>query len=184
MKARVGSLQVVVAVLLVASAALFGTAASIERGQHEDNHVLATTSSDKSGESERHSDEHAEDAEAEATEESDEHEESVGAEETHAEEPEILGINPETPALIALAVALSVLLAMAVSFTRNSAVLAAVVAFCAVFAALDIREALHQLDENNTGIASAAIVLAIVHTGAAITATLMLARQHGKRSPA
>jgi hypothetical protein len=118
------------------------------------------------------------------TDEREEAGEAVGAEPGesagHAEDEdegeeggeELLGIDLESTPLVVLAVltglALAALVATPIGTLRAFLILAAGVAL--VWAALDVREALHQIDESNTGIALIAGAVAALHLAAAATA--------------
>ena len=69
---------------------------------------------------------------------------------------------------------------------RLPAVLLAVAAIALAWAAIDVREVAHQLDESRTGIAAVAIVVAIMHLAAALLAgaIAMRARRLDGGSPA
>jgi hypothetical protein len=87
--------------------------------------------------------------------------------ETH-EEPRLLGINPESTPLVVLASIGSLLLVAAVLLRPNAAPLLALVALAMLaFAALDVREVAHQLDDDHTAIAILAAAVAALHLAAA-----------------
>jgi hypothetical protein len=97
-----------------------------------------------------------------------EHTEAPG----HAESSEtLLGVNPESTGLLAVAVVASLLLAAAVWWRGGSPLVLAVVALAmAVFCALDVREVVHEVDESRTGLAVLAAVVAALHLAAALLA--------------
>lgn len=108
---------------------------------------------------------------------------SEPAQETH-EEPRLLGINPESTPLVVLASIASLLLVAAVLRWPNTAALLALVALAMLaFAALDVREVVHQLDEDHTGIAILAAIVAALHFAAAGVAA-MQTRAHPPPRPA
>jgi Flp pilus assembly protein TadB len=179
-------LRSALAVLLVVSAAAFAIGVTLERSndgqsdQHASNPPTVVT-----GEQAETSEQHAEGESGESGElsESGESAEQRAAEtgstsETHNESSEkLFGVNPEATWLVVLAVALSVLLALAVWRTNSTAVLLAVVAFGLVFAAFDVREAIHQSDESNSGLVVVAVIVAILHLGVAAVAGCLIMRR-------
>jgi hypothetical protein len=99
------------------------------------------------------------------------------------EEATLLGIDPESTPLIVIAVLAGLALA-ALAATRvgtNRAFLLLVVAATVLWAALDIRELIHQIDESRAGIAVIAATVAVLHLATAAIATL-LARTRGAAS--
>jgi hypothetical protein len=100
------------------------------------------------------------------------------------EDATLLGIDPESTPLIVIAVlaglALAVLAAAPVGTNRPFLLL--VVAAAVLWAALDVRELVHQIDESRAGIAALAATVAVLHLAAAAIATL-LARTNDKASP-
>ena len=92
--------------------------------------------------------------------------------ETTAESETLLGINPESTALVVVGVALSLLLAAGVWFWGYRPLLIAVLVFGVAFAALDIREVIHQADESRTALVVVAIVLTVMHSAVAALAAL------------
>ena len=103
--------------------------------------------------------------------------EQTGGHEARESSESLLGVNPESTALVAAAVALS--LALAIAAWRMSGtmwVLAAVALAMAAFGALDVREALHQASESRTGLTALASAVAALHLGAALVAAGAAAR--------
>jgi hypothetical protein len=147
----------VIAMLLIVAAALFVIGVTSERD--EDTHSDEPTS--ETGE-------HDEATEADEGTETPTAEPAEG--ETGENEVRVLGIDVESPLAIAAAVVVSVLLAGVVwrRPTRRLLVVIAVVA--AAFAVLDIAEVVHQVDENRTGLALLAGVIAAAHAAAAALA--------------
>jgi hypothetical protein len=90
----------------------------------------------------------------------------------------ILGINPESTGAIAAAVAVSLVLAAAVWFWGTPIVLLATAAFALLFAALDLRELAHQLSEARSGLATIALLAAVLHVGVAVLVGLAVARRN------
>jgi hypothetical protein len=94
--------------------------------------------------------------------------------EIHSEK--LLGLDPEATGLVVVAVLTSLLLALAVWFRPgNTLLLLIVAAAMLLFAALDIREAIHQSDESNSGLVVLASLIAAIHLAAGSLA-LYLAR--------
>lgn len=86
----------------------------------------------------------------------------------------LLGINPESTAMVLIAVAVSVVLA-ALILTVGSPLLAGGVALAMLaFTALDIREVTHQLDESHPGLAALAAAVAALHVLAGAAALLII----------
>jgi hypothetical protein len=124
-------LRLVVALLLVISAALFAVGTTVEHGQRGDDHDEAALSSSDSGGESSHTDEEGEGA-AEATE-------SDAEETAHTESSEeIAGIDPESWALVGLAIAISLALAAGV-YWRQGRWFVAAFGFGILFAAADTR---------------------------------------------
>ncbi len=88
----------------------------------------------------------------------------------------VLGINPESPGLVAAAIVLSVLLAVAVSLRPGSLVLAVAGAFGLIFAFLDTLEILHQLQERRSSIAAIAGVATLFHLAITALALILMRR--------
>lgn len=147
--ADVSKMRWLLSALLIAGAALFTIGVTIERNI-EDDHTEATEQTEPGEASERES--HSEE----------------GEEET------VLGLNLESPLLVALGIAVS--LALAVGAWRSNArvVLIAAGAFAAAFAALDIAEAAHQADESRVGLVVLAALVALVHLTAVVVAVQRL----------
>ena len=89
-------------------------------------------------------------------------------------EAKLLGINPEALSLLVIAVVASVLLAAAVWFRPLAPALIAIIGFGLVFAALDVREVLHQLDESRTSLIVIASALIGLHLLVAMLAAAAL----------
>jgi Flp pilus assembly protein TadB len=167
--------RLALAVLIAAAAALFILGVTIERAQPE-----------------QHADERSQ--RPLATEETHSAESGGEGEEAHppsardptehtAEEPRILGIDAESTPLVVLATAASLLLAAAVlRWPRSGALLAIVAIAMVAFAALDIREVAHQVDEDRNGIAILAAVIATLHLAAAALAAAQVTRYHARPS--
>jgi hypothetical protein len=153
--------------LLVGSTAAFVIGVSVERSS-ADTHTEPAPAA------------HA----GEAGESSGEHAAEEGASEGHVEggqphtdegaSESFFGIDYEAAPFVALAVAFSLALATAVWLRPGWALLLVLVALVMVaFAALDVREIVHQLDESKGGLAVLAAVVAVLHLAAAAVAGVM-----------
>ena len=140
--AGLARLRWLVGALLIAAAALFAIGVASEGDSHDETVATAGT------------DEHSDEAEA--------------AEAAETDEERIFGVNVESTPLVALAVVISIALAIATWRTDHKLVLLAAAVFAAVFAALDVAEFLHQLEESAAGIAILAAVIALLHGVAAL----------------
>jgi hypothetical protein len=95
----------------------------------------------------------------------------------------LLGVNPESMGLVIVAVALSLLLALAVWRAAGVWwVLGAVALAMGVFCALDVREVIHQAHESRTALVLLAAGVAALHLVAALLAG-SAARAVGRSSP-
>jgi hypothetical protein len=142
--------------LIVAATALFVVGTTIERNRG-DEHPAAEQSSES-----------GEQGEAAHSEEGEEGPASEPARDEGSESEEILGIDPESAGLVAVAAVASLLLAAAVWRSPDrKALLLLVAAAMLAFAALDIREVVHQVDENRGGLAVLAALVAVLHLAAA-----------------
>ena len=148
-------LRAALTVLVVAATAAFVVGVALERhsraGHHEANAARSEPGGGESGEAHAEAPSHAGET---------------------AEELRPLGIDVEAWPFVALAAIASVaLLAAAMARPRAAAVLA--VAMLA-FAALDVREVVHQLDEDDAGLAALAGAVAALHLAAGAVAAAML----------
>lgn len=171
--------------LIVLATIGFVVGTSIERGEESGEsaaHVAAERGTVESEEA--HGDEGAEEeAGGEAVAASSESAEGPsGAEESEEWRP--LGLDIESTPFIVLAALGSVGLA-AMGWTRPRWLpgLGVVVVAMGLFAALDVREAFHQVDEDRAGLAFLAAVIAALHLAAAGVAAAM-ARRRGGPDPA
>jgi hypothetical protein len=155
-------LALIVALLLVTSAALFAVGTAIEHGQRDQHKTEVSAPSSTSGETGGESGE----------EQGHETGPSAG---TGTSSEKIAGIDPESWPLVGLAIAISLALAAGLYVRRSRPWLVAAAGFAAVFAAGDIRELVHQLDESRTTVATIAGVLIALHTLAALVAVVALA---------
>ncbi len=174
MRTHLTRLRGALVLLLVGSACLFAVGSTIERHQrhHESNAAKAAeVSKGESG--------------GESGSESGNGEPVQHVEKSHGEAgATILGVNTESVALTVVAVILSLLLAAAIWLVRSQLVLLAVAGFGLVFAAGDIRELVHQLNESHAGIAAIAAVLIVLHLAVAAVAALLVARAGPGAAPA
>jgi hypothetical protein len=117
----------------------------------------------------------AEGREGEQREPSDEAEAAPRETGEHDAEARLLGIDPESTPLLVIAVAAGLALtALAASRMGTSRAFLVVVAMAAlVWAALDIREIAHQIDESRSGIAAISAVVAALHLAAAAVASFL-----------
>jgi hypothetical protein len=98
-------------------------------------------------------------------------------------EAKLLGINPEALSLLVIALIVSLLLAAVVWFRPVVPVLIAIVGFGLLFAALDVREVLHQVDESRTSLIVIASALTGLHLLVAMfAAAALLAGRMSKRT--
>ena len=170
------NLRAVVVGLIVLATIGFVVGTTIERNSEESHaESPAATSSQSSGGSQGEAGESAEHHAAESGGESTSSA-SSGADAAHGEfQP--FGINIETVAFIILAALVSLALAAAVWLRPRSLLVLAIAALTMVlFAALDIREIFHQIDENRTGLAVLAGVVAVLHLAAAVAIALLARR--------
>jgi hypothetical protein len=97
----------------------------------------------------------------------------------------LFGVDPEGTGLLAVAVAVSLLLAAGVWWRGASPLVLGVVALAmAAFGALDVREAIHQADESRTGLMVLAVAVAVLHLAAALLAARTTAAARGAGPPA
>jgi len=175
-----GRMRAAMATLLVASALLFGIGVLVERatgpatavetpsppGESIAPHVEASAESGEAGGEAGES--HAPQPSAAATGETGE---SVGHSENGSSEA-ILGIDPEAPPLVALAIILSLVAAFVVYRDGRRAVIGGAVVVAVGFAALDLLEVRHQIQE---GTALVTVIAAVVATGHLLAAWLGVA---------
>jgi hypothetical protein len=169
--------------LLVGSTALFAVAVIAEHSSTEPYTGPASAHVGESGEAAGEPANAHEEGEGSNAGEAGHAEGTAG--ETHTDTNEaVLGVDIESTPLIVLAVVFGLALAAlaATRFGRLPAVLVAVAAVALAWAALDVREVVHQLDESRTGIAVVAIVVAVLHLAVALLAGAMAARERQPRS--
>jgi len=156
----------IAAVLLVAAAVLFGVGVAAEHDSHagiETNPGAETQAREATKETEQN---HTEEAE------------TVEPRHETVENRQILGVDAETPAAVALAGIVSVVLAAGLWATGRRGIAWAVVAFGIVFALFDAIEVTHQIDESRSGLALLVAVIASGHVAAAGAAGWSTAREH------
>lgn len=154
------------AAVIAAATILFVVGTTIERGERDD-HTKTEASAPASGTEAGHS-------------EADEGEAGEGTREGRGEKSEeILGVDPESPALIVAAAVVSLLLAAAVWLWDRRALLWFVAAAMFGFAVLDVREVVHLIKESKAGLVLVAIAVAALHLGAST-----LAARIGRGAPA
>jgi len=162
-------LPVVAAALLVAATILFVVGTTIERSQARAGEQQAASTNERpAGEAGEHSEAEATEGSNAASEATQEH--SSGGESGE----ELLGINPESAGLTAIVAAASLLLAALLVARPRTGLLVAVVLVGLVFAALDVREGIHQASESNTGLLVIALVTGLLHLGVAAAAATAL----------
>jgi hypothetical protein len=139
-----GRLRLVLAGLVVVSAAAFVIGREIERSVERTEQTAETSRPDEAGE-------------GEAEEES----------------GKLLGVDTDAPELTVVGVLLSLVLAVAVVVLRSRPLLWLVALFGLVFAGLDLFwELIRQIDKSNEKVAAAAAVVAVLHL--AVTATAVV----------
>jgi hypothetical protein len=155
---RLDRVRVVLALLLLASAALFVAGSIAERGHTEPRIEHKETGGEKGTEG------------REATQTA-----------TTAERSErLFGLDLERPGLVAAAAGVTVALAGAALGWRRRGVLWAILAFAVAFMVLDVREVVHQSSEGRTSIVVVAAILAGVHLAIAALALVGGARDKGR----
>ena len=148
----VNALRLTLIALLVVSTALFAAGVIAERSSHADQHPEPAV-----------------------------HESGESPAEAEGEGERLLGIDTESTPLLVLAVIGGLALAAlaATRWGRLASMLLAIAVIAVAWAALDAREAVHQLDEARTGIAAIAIVVAVLHLSAAAIAGRLASRARG-----
>lgn len=174
---RPPAMRMLVALLLVISAAAFVIGVAAERSKrnneaaHQTEAPTATTG-ERTGEDSENGGAGGESAEN--------HSQGAANAESasHSEGGErLLGIDPESTSAAAAAIIASLLLAVAIWAWDAWLVLLVAVFFGLLFAALDVREAFHQAGESRGGLVALALVIAVLHLAVATTAWLALKQQ-------
>lgn len=148
----------VIAGLLVAATLFFVWGALAERSGHDEVHTSATTHQEGGGET---TEQHAPEG-------------SGGAASSESTEYRPLGVNLESTALIVAAALVSLGLAALVAFRPTPPVLIAVVALGVVFVVFEIVEVVHQVDVDEFGLLTLALIAAFLHASAATLAGIQL----------
>jgi hypothetical protein len=155
----------VTAVLLVASAILLVIGVAAERSQgHVHDESPAVVHDETAEGSEAH--ERAEAVHDEAGE--------TSAQQGAATDERLLGVDTESTPAIAAAALISVLLATGITWRPARALIAAAVVFAVVAGAVDVTEIARQLDEGRTRLAVIAVLVLVVHAGAALSGAYAL----------
>lgn len=193
---RRASLQGIAALLLVLATIVFLAGITAERASGGENaemreaELAAAASGEETAEP---TGEGAENLEGGEAAEGERNEGGEAASELRGEEAEegdeeaselLFGVNLESNPAIAAAVTTSLLLAAALWFWGTPTVLVIAAGFALVFAALDLREVLGQVDESRGGLAAVALSAAVLHIGVAVVAGLVLVRGNTWRAPA
>jgi Flp pilus assembly protein TadB len=188
-----GTLRLTLIALLLVSTTAFLVGVLAERSSDDEHHEPAAVVQDQAESTHNEAAETSEAGDAEANdaaegregehrEPSDKGEAALRETGEHDAEARRLGIDPESTPLLATAVAaglaLTVLAASRMGTSRAFFVVVALAAL--VWAALDIREIAHQIDESRSSIAAIAAVVAALHLAAAAVASF-LARSPGVR---
>jgi hypothetical protein len=165
------SLRVLVIGLVVASTAAFVVGVAIERSQGE-------------GGGEQQSKPAAEGESGHVEGQGAEGESHAATESGHSESGEtLLGINPESTGLLVVAVLTSLALAAAVALVQGSPLVPLVVGLAMLaFAALDVREVVHQINVSDTGLAILAGFVAALHLAAAGASAALARNERGRRA--
>lgn len=156
------------AFLLIPATIVFAVGISAERFLVDEAFVALPAESADTANTES-SEEEATESQTEETTEP--HDEATEASET------ILGINPESTAAIAAAVVISLLLAVALWFSDTPGVLIVAAIFALLFAALDLREVVHQLQESRISLVVIALAAALLHGAVVVLAGLSLTQR-------
>jgi hypothetical protein len=154
----------IIAALLVVGAALFVVGAAIERGDHRDEPATAVrTSREQVG--------HDEAAEAGGA--------ASTAEKAEAgDEEKVLGLDVESPGLLAVGMVLSLALAAFVWRRPRRSAFLVVAVFAAAFTVFDVAEVVHQLDRSKAELAVLAAIVVVVHVSASVFAGLTAKNDH------
>lgn len=156
---RITRYRLITAGLIIASAITFGIAAAVERNgaHHEARPSAAVTTPDADAGHGGGTDAEGGKAPAEGDTHGTTRDSGTGAGE------HILGVNPEATTLVLAAVIGSAVLAAALLLVASPLLAALVGLAMAAFAALDVREVVHQFGESHSGLAVLAIVVAALH---------------------
>lgn len=179
------TLRLLVAALLAASAVGFTVAVSVERSHHQ-HETAAQHTAENGGTTEEPSGAGAEgSADHEAAERAGEGTASAGTEESET----LLGVDVESIPVIVLADVTAAALLLAALLLPVGGLLTIAAALIVLFglgaAGLDIREAVHQHDEAENGLLTAAVVIAVAHLLVAASGAMLFrrVRLNGLRPP-
>jgi Flp pilus assembly protein TadB len=153
-----------VAVLLVMGAFLFVLGAILERDDHHQEPAAAVPAASGESPGSAPSDEAVEATEGGSNE-------TTGSHSERSDE-RVLGLNGESSGLVAVGVAASLVLSAFAWLKPRPVVFVVVAVFAAAFTVLDVAEAAHQLDRSDGGLAALAMIVAVVHVGALVSAAL------------
>jgi hypothetical protein len=159
-------LRIILAVLLLAGTALFVAGSVIEHrdGGEPAAHQEGASETGEEGHSEAGEEPHDESAESAPS----------------ASEEELFGVDIESPVAVTGAAIATAALALLILFVPAGWPLVLAILLGLAFAALDVREALHQQDEGRAGIAAIAWILFAVHVGVVALSAVGVSR--AKRS--
>jgi hypothetical protein len=167
--------RVLLAVLLVASAVVFAIGVSVEKSQtattHTDSPIAGTNAPEGS-----------------AAREAAEGKSPIagsGGEPSANESERFVGINTESTPLVVLVVVATFILAGAALYLRSQPLLALILVVALLAFLFDMREVVHQFQENRDTVATLAVVTGGLHVLAAfVAATMLLERKIGPVKPA
>jgi hypothetical protein len=178
------SLRRIAALMLLLATVAFMIGVIAERsmaGESSETRPSQTVSASSSEQSEKAAEVADSHDEGEAAEGTGEEGHTDVATEPHTEASEtretILGINAESTGAVAAAVIISLLVAASVWFWGTPAVLVVATGVTLLFAAFDLREVAHQLNETRTNLVVIALLTAVLHASAAVVAGLALTRR-------
>jgi hypothetical protein len=175
-------MRTLLAALLLAATALFAVGAIAERSQaHEPTAAEVHANGEAAG---RSSAAHQQEQTETSGEPTEGHENGAAAEGPTEASEAVLGVDVESTPFIVLAVLVGLGLAALVAsrLGRSPGVLIAVALIAIAWAALDVREVVHQRDESHMGIAVIAITVAVLHGAAALLAARLAAGQRAAGS--
>jgi len=188
----IGRLRAAMATLLVASALLFGVGILVEQGSGATPGTPGETTTPSEGSPAPHVEASGGEG-GEAGEAGESHpasteptgavggeaDEAPGTHEASGSSELILGINPEAPAMVWLAIILSLLAAWFVWRDGRRVVIGAGIAIALAFGALDLLEVRHQLSDGTIVVGGIAAAVAGAHLAAAALGGLILRRSSG-----
>jgi hypothetical protein len=159
-------LPLLIAALLVLSAALFGVGVAVENASGGETHASVAPSG-TGGRTET----------GQEGSESTEHGESNGPGTGHPEtvgQERVLGVSVESPATVVAAVVVSLLLAALVWAYPRPAVLVVVAVFAASAAVFDVAEVARQFSADRNGVGLLAVLVAALHVAVLAAAVVLL----------